>query len=247
MYSQVTSLLEKSPNHAPTYVTSTQISYLTFAHVVCRPPSHTQNSHIYLEFAHDQQSEQILIHTSVWNRCSFMLVCRTDICSASRCEQIFIHASAVNRYSFVLVCETDICSASGCKQIFILASVVNRYSFTLVCRTDICSASECEQIFIHVSTVNRYSFMLAVHTLEIPSLLDFCPTASSSFDPHKSLDKVYTSYTVHCKQGSHRVLFSMSLNKTVSAALMTWVERFSSDSESLLVHCFTWHTELSAY
>ena len=117
----------------------------------------------------------------------------------------------------------------------------------LVCETDICSASRHEQIFIHTSTVNRYSFALVMHSLEISSLLDFCPTASSSFNSYKSLDKVYSSYTVHCKQGSHRVLFSMFLNKTVSAALMTWVERFSSGGESLLVHCFTWHTELSAH
>ena len=148
-----------------------------------------------------------------------MLVCETDICSVSRCEQIFIHASE-HKQIFI--------HASRCKQIFI-------------------HTSECEQIFIHTSTVNRYLFMLAVHTLEISSLLDFCPTAPSPFDSHKSLDKVYSSYTVHCKQGSHRVLFSMFLNKTVSAALMTWVERFSSGGESLLVHCFTWHTELSAH
>ena len=163
MYLQMTSLLKKSPNHTLTYVASTQISYLTFAHVVCRSSSHAQNSCIHLEFTHNQWGEQILIHTSVWNR----------------------------------------------------------YSFTLVCETDICSASRCEQIFIHTSTANRYSFTLAVHTLEISSLLDFCPTVSSSFDSHKSLDKVYSSYTVHCKQDSHRVFCDMSLNKTVSAALMT--------------------------
>ena len=162
---------------------------MIFAHVVCRPSSHTQNSCIYLKFTHNQQSKQILICASVWNRYLIMLVCRTDICSASKCKQIFIHAS----------------------------------------------------------TVNRYLFILAVHMLEISSLLDFCSTVSSLFNSYKSLDKVYSSYTVHCKQDSHRVLFSMSLNKTVSAALMTWVERFSSGGESLLVHCFTWHTELSAH
>ena len=116
-----------------------------------------------------------------------------------------------------------------------------------MCRTDICSASECEQIFTHTSVINRYLFALAVHKLEISSLLDFCSTVLSSFNSYKSLDKVYSSYTVHCKQGSHRVLSDMSLNKTVYAALMTWVKRFSSGGKSLLVHYFTWCTELPAH
>ena len=171
MYLQVTSLLEKSSNHTLTYVASTQISYLTFAHVVCRSSSHAQNSCIHLEFTHNQWGEQILIHTSVWNRYSFTLVCETDICSASECEQIFIHASR---------CEQIFIHTSECEQIFICTS-------------------RCEQIFIHASAANRYSFTLAVHTLEISLLLDFCPTAPTLFDSHKSLDKVYSSYTVHYK------------------------------------------------